>query len=77
MHETQGPVDLAGDGLVTPAAVARGDELLVPHVDLGQVGEAAVREGPQQVEGRRRLVVGGDQPGWGPACGPPASGRRR
>ena len=37
-------------------------ELLVPRVHLGQVGEAALREGPQQVEGRRRLVVGGDEP---------------
>ena len=61
-HEPQGPVDLGRDGLVALALVAGGDELLVPHVDLGQVGEATGGEGPQQVQGRRRLVVGGQQP---------------
>ena len=67
-HEAQGPVDLAGDPLVAAALGRRGDELLVPGVDLGQVGEAALGEGPQQVERGRRLVVGGDQAvGVGPA----------
>ena len=76
-HEPQGPVDLGGDGLVALALPARGDELLVPHVDLGQVGEPALGERTEQVERRRRLVVGRDQTGWGPAGGPPAWERRR
>ena len=48
----------AGDRLVAPALGARGDELLVPGVHLREVGEAALGEGAQQVERRRRLVVG-------------------
>src|SRR5438067_149516 len=36
-------------------------ELLVPGVDLGQVGEAALGEGAQEVQRRRRLVVGVDE----------------
>ena len=61
-HEPQGPVDLAGDHFVGQAFGAGGDELLVPGVGLGQVGEPALGEGPQQVQRRRRLVVGVDQP---------------
>ena len=34
-----------------------GDELLVPHVDAVQVGEAALRERAQQVQRRSGLVV--------------------
>ena len=60
-HEAQGPVDLAGDGLVALALPAGGDELLVPHVDLAQVGETTLGEGAHQVERGGRLVVGGDQ----------------
>ncbi len=63
VHEPHGPVDLAGDGFVAPARVAGGDELLVPHVDLRQIGETPGREGPDQVEGRRRLVIGGQEAG--------------
>ena len=59
-HEPQGPVDLAGDGLVAAALGAGGDELLVPGVDLGEIGETALGERPEQVERRRRLMVGGD-----------------
>ena len=56
-HERERALDLGGDALV-PAALRRaGDELLVPQVHLGQVGEPALRERPQQVERRRRLVV--------------------
>ncbi len=62
-HEPKGPVDLRGDGLVPLALVARGDELLVPHVHLGEVGKAAGGERPEEVQGRRRLVVGGQHPG--------------
>ena len=50
-HEPQGPIDLAGDALVAAALQGGGDELLVPRVHLGQVGEAAGREhAAQQVE---------------------------
>ena len=44
--------------LVAPALGAGGDELLVPLVDPAEVGEAALGEGPQQVQRGRRLVVG-------------------
>ena len=49
------------DRLVAPAFTAARDELLVPHVHLRQVREAALGERPQQVQGRRRLVIGGDE----------------
>ena len=62
-HEAQGPVDLGRQHLVVLAARAGGDELLVPDMHLRQVGEASLRERPQQVERRRRLVVGGEHPG--------------
>ena len=61
-HEPQGPVDVVGHAVVAPALGARRHELLVPLVDLGQVGEAALGERPQQVQRRRRLVVGLHQP---------------
>ena len=47
---------------VALALGARGHELLVPLVDLGQVREAALGERPQQVQRGGRLVVGLHQP---------------
>ena len=44
--------------LVAPALRRVGDELLVPHVDLGEVGEPALGERAQEVQARGRLVVG-------------------
>jgi hypothetical protein len=61
-HEPEGAADLGRDLRVAATLDARGHELLVPDVHLGQVGEAAFGERPQQVHRRRRLVVGGDQP---------------
>ena len=58
----QGPVDLVGDALVALPAGLRRHELLGPGVDPGQVGEAALGERPQQVQRRRRLVVGLHEP---------------
>ena len=62
-HEPQRPVDAVGDGVVAPPGRAAGHELLVPAVDLVEVGEPALGEGAQQVEGGRRLVVGAQHPG--------------
>ena len=61
-HEAQGPVDLVGEALVALALAARADELLVPRVHPGQVGEAALGERAQQVQRGRRLVVRLQQP---------------
>ena len=61
-HEAQGAIDLVGEGLEPLALGAAGHELLGPRVDPGQVGEAALGEGPQQVQRRGRLVVGLHQP---------------
>ena len=69
-HEPQRALDLGREALVAPALGAGVDELLVPRVDLGEVGEAALGEGAQQVEGGGRLVVAADQPlRVGPAGG--------
>ena len=57
LHEPERAADLVRDHLVAPALLRAGDELLVPGVHLGQVGEAALRERAQQVERRDRLVV--------------------
>ena len=67
------PVDLAGDRLVAAALGARRDELLVPDVHLGEVGEAALGEGAQQVERRRGVVVGARPCARGPATRASAS----
>ena len=69
-HEPQGTVDLRRDALVALALRLEAHELLVPQVHLGQVGEPALGEGPQQVERGGRLVVGGDERARGRACGP-------
>ena len=56
-HELHGAVDLAGQLLV--GGVRRvGREALVPRVHLAQVGEAALREGADQVQRGRGGVVG-------------------
>ena len=60
-HEAQGPVDLRRDALVALPLDRGRDELLVPQVHLGEVGEATLGEGAQQVQGRGRLLVGRDQ----------------
>ena len=56
-HEAKGPVDFRCDLLVAQPLGGRSDELLVPQVDLGEIGEAALGEGAQQVERGRRLLV--------------------
>ena len=57
-HEAQGVVDAAGDLLVAAPLGGAGDELLVPQVDLREVGEPALGEGAQEIEPRGGLVVG-------------------
>ena len=67
-HEPQRAVDLRRDALVALSLGRRRDELLVPQVHLGEVGEPSLGERAQQVERRRRLLVGGDEAlGVGPA----------
>ena len=57
MHEAHRAVDLTRDHLVSPSLAAARDELLIPRVDLVQIGEPPLGEGADQVEGRRRLVI--------------------
>ena len=57
LHEPQRAVDLPGDRLVAAPFRRARHELLVPRVHLREVGEAALREGTQQVEGGDGLVV--------------------
>ena len=57
LHEAERAPDLVRDPLVPPALLRARDELLVPGLHLRQVGEAALREGTEQVERRDRLVV--------------------
>ena len=66
-----------GELLVAPTLGARRDELLVPGVDPGEVGEAALGEGPQQVQRRRRLVVRLHEPVGVGHAGAASKGRRR
>ena len=61
-HEADRPLDLGGDDLVALSLRRARDELLVPHLHLRQVGEAALREGAKQIERGRGLVVGLDHP---------------
>ncbi len=49
-HEAKGPVDFRCHPLVAQPFGRRGHELLVPQMDLGEVGEATFGEGAQQVE---------------------------
>ena len=61
-HEPQRALDLGGDLLVAAPFRRARDELLVPHVDAAEVGEAALRERADEVERRRRLVVALNHP---------------
>jgi hypothetical protein len=63
-HEADRALDLRGDDLVALSLRCARDELLVPHLHLRQVGEAALREGAKQVERGRGLVVRLDHPRW-------------
>ena len=74
-HEPQGSVDLGGDLVVGAALGAGCDELLRPGVDPAEVGETALGEGPQQVQRRRRLVVGLHQTFGRRRSGPLGRGR--
>ena len=55
-HELDGAVDVPGQGLVAGVGRVLG-EALVPLVHQAQVGEAALREGADQVQGRGGGVV--------------------
>lgn len=71
VHELDRPVDLARERLVAGMGrVLR--EALVPRVHEPQVGEAALSEGPDEVQRRRGGVVGTEH-----ACGVVRAGLRR
>ena len=53
-------VSRSASSLVSLALRRVGDEALVPGMDAVQIGIAALGEGAQQIEGRRRLAVGLD-----------------
>ena len=53
-HERERALDLGGERLVALALRRARDEVLVPGVHLGQVGEAALRERAHEVERRGR-----------------------
>ena len=57
LHEGQRPLDLRRHLLVALPLGAGGHELLRPGVDAAEVGKPALGEGPEQVQGGRRLVV--------------------
>ena len=61
-HEPQRAVDLGGEQVVAAALGAGVDVLEVPRVHVRQVGEAALGERPQEVEGGRGLVVRPHEP---------------
>jgi hypothetical protein len=63
-HKRKRPLDLPGDRFVALALSAFGDELLVPHVDLVEVGEATFRESADQVQRGDGLVISAYQPRW-------------
>ena len=56
-HETQCPIDLAGQLVVLLALGAAGHELLGPRVHPVQVGEAAFHESANEVQCGGALVV--------------------
>ncbi len=67
LHELDGPVDVVGEPLVRLVRRVLG-EALVPAVHLTQIGEAALGECPDQIDGRGRGVVALEQSrGVGPA----------
>ena len=57
-HEAQGFGDVLGDFLVAVAGRAVLDEAEIPPMHVLEIGVAALREGAQQVERRRRLPIG-------------------
>ena len=61
LHEAERTLDLARQRLVALAGGRARHELAVPRVDVREIGEPALRERPQEVEGGRRLVVGVDE----------------
>ena len=61
-HEIEGLAKLIGQRLVARPLRALGDEAEIPAVHRVEIGVAALGQGAQQVEGRRRLAVGLDQP---------------
>ena len=73
-HEADRSLDLRGDDLVALSFRRARDELLVPHLHLRQVGEAALREGAKQIERGRGLVVGLDHPLPDRRFAPPSDG---
>ena len=58
LHEVHGLGDAVGQRLVALALRAVGDEAEHPAMHVLEAGVAALREGAQQVERRRRLPVG-------------------
>ncbi|MCO5546650.1 hypothetical protein L7F22_000084 [Adiantum nelumboides] len=62
VHEPDRAVDLGGDRLVPHARRGRPDEVLVPVVDLGQVGQAGRGQAADQVHRRARVGVGAHHP---------------
>ena len=61
-HEAHGAFDLTSKGFVSEAFGAGGHEVLVPRMDLGEVGVTAFRERAEQVECRGGLVVAAQEP---------------
>jgi hypothetical protein len=61
VHERQRPVDLAREALVAAPGRAVRDEVLVPGVDLAQVGVAALGEGAAEVQRHGGGVVGAQE----------------
>ncbi len=62
-HEFQRFVDPASEGFVTFRRGRQRDEAEVPLIQLAQVGVATLGERAQQIEGRRRLIIGLDHAG--------------
>ena len=56
-HEAKRALDLRRELFVAAALGRRRDELLVPHVHLVQISEAALRERADEVQRRSRLVI--------------------
>ena len=72
-HELERPLDLRRELLVAAPLGRVRDELLRPRVHLPEICKSALREGPQQVERGRRLVVALQHP---PGIGRARLGRR-
>ena len=60
-HEGQRLVEPVGEIAVAFGLGAVGNEIVVPLVNLVQIGVTALGEGAQKIEGRRGLIVGLDQ----------------